>query len=372
MRVALDGLPLQVRSAGIAGYTEELVRALAALHPAPALTLFGLAAWPGAAAAPSLPSNVRWRRALLYPAIMGAPLMALPRLLPLGAALRDVDLFHATNYCVPRARVPLVITVHDLALLRFPALGTPALRQMVGRVQAGAAAARRVIADSEATARDLRELLGVPGAKLRVVYPGCAAHFQPLDAAAAGAVLARHGLAPGYIMHLGTREPRKNLPRLLRAYGRLGAAAPPLVLAGGAGWGVDELPALFDTLGLRSRVRLLGPVASADLPALYSGAALFAYPSLYEGFGLPVLEAMACGTPVVTADVASLPEVAGDAALLVDPHDDVALADAIGRVLRDPALHADLRARGLARARTFTWERCAAQTMAVYEEALGA
>ncbi|MGH7787018.1 MAG: glycosyltransferase family 4 protein, partial [Candidatus Binatia bacterium] len=214
-----------------------------------------------------------------------------------------------------------------------------------------------------------RELLAVPTAALRVVYPGCAEFFQPLDATAASAVLARLGLAPGYIMHLGTREPRKNLPRLVRAYARLGAAAPPLVLAGATGWGVDELPALLDGLGLRARVHLLGSVSTADLPALYSGAALFAYPSLYEGFGLPVLEAMACGTPVVSANVASLPEVAGDAALLVDPHDETALADAIGRVLREPALHADLRARGLARARTFTWQRCAAQTMAVYEEA---
>jgi len=378
VRIALDALPLQVRSAGIAVYTEGLVRALAAAQPELSITLFGLAASPGgrsAADTGAWPAAVRWQRSLLYPLIMGAPLMQLPRLLPLEAALRGADLFHATNYAAPHSRTtPLVITVHDLALLRFPALGTPALRRLVRRVGADAARARRVIADSESTARDLRELLGVAAASLRVVYPGCDARFfAPLDPAASARVLERHGVAPPYILHVGTLEPRKNLDRLVRAFAAARAAQRlphRLVLCGASGWGSAALESLLAAPELADVVRCTGAVSHDDLPALYAGAALFAYPSLYEGFGLPPLEAMACGTPVLTSRVASLPEVVGDAAVLVDPYDEAALAATIAQVLGDAELRAGLAARGRARARQFTWERCARETLTVYREAL--
>jgi glycosyltransferase involved in cell wall biosynthesis len=378
VRILLDALPLQVRSAGIAVYTESLVRELAAARPDAELILFGMAGplrvdagngpiapWPG---------NVRWQRSLLYPLIMGAPLMQLPRLLPLEMAHPSADVFHATNYTAPRTRrTPLVVTVHDLALARFPELGTPTLRRLVGRVRRTAAAARRVIADSESTARDLRELLSVAPEKIRVVYPGCPAHFRPLALEACAPVLRRHGVTPPYLLHVGTLEPRKNLVGLLRAYRRVAAAhadAPGLVLAGARGWGTDAVLHAIEELGLRERVTLTGAVPSSDLPALYGAAAAFVYPSLYEGFGFPVLEAMACATPVITADVASLPEVVGDAALRVDPRDDAALAAAITRVLTDQEIRESLRRAGPARARTFTWERCARETLAVYGEAL--
>ncbi len=367
MRVALDGLPLQVRSAGIGVYTRALAAALVARPDAPALQFFACAGLP-----PPSGTALPWRRSALYPLIMGAPLAGLPRLLPLEAALRDVDLFHATNYALPRSRrTPLVLTVHDLALLRHPEFGTPALRHLVGHVAATWREARRVIADSAATARDLRELLGVPAEVLRIVYPGVAAHFRPLDAATRAPVLARLGLDAPYVLHVGTLEPRKNLARLVRAYAHATdrrAAAPALVLAGGPGWGDGDPAAAITAAGCAARVHRLGGVADADLPALYGGALLLAYPSLSEGGGLPLLEAMACGTPVLTSDVASLPEVAGDAALLVDPHDEAALAAALTRLLDDTALRADLAARGPARAARFTWEACAAATAAVYAE----
>lgn len=374
MRIALDALPLQVRSAGIAVYVESLARALAAAHPDIELTLFGIAGWGRRAAPPTpWPANVRWLRSPLYPPIMGAPLLQMPRFLPLEAAVRCADLFHATNYTAPRTRrTPLVLTVHDLALLRFPELGTRALQHLVGRARETTAAARFVIADSGSTARDLRELLAVPAEKIRVVYPGCAPHFRPQAEADCAAALRRYDITRPYILHVGTLEPRKNLVRLLHAYRRIAppADAPLLVLAGENGWGAGAVRAAVAELGLGDRVRLTGAVAAADLPALYSAAAAFAYPSLYEGFGLPALEAMACGAPVVTSDVASLPELVGDAALRVDPRDEAALAGALARVLADAGLRESLRARGPARARTFTWERCAYETMEVYEEAL--
>jgi glycosyltransferase involved in cell wall biosynthesis len=368
MRVALDGLPLQVRSAGIAVYTRELIGALAALPDAPQLQLFTCAGLPAPGA-----SAARARRSTLYPLIMGAPLHGLPRLFSLAAALGEIDLFHATNYSVPRTNLPLVLTVHDLALLRHPELGTPALRRMVGRVADAWPTARRVIADSAATAHDLHELLGVPLARVRIVYPGCTAQFRAARDAADAAVLARYQLAEPYVLHVGTFEPRKNLVRLVYAYARATAERrdpPLLVLVGGAGWGDGDPSAAIAATDCAARVRRLHTVPTEDLPALYRGAQLFAYPSLYEGFGLPVLEALACGAPVVTSTASSLPEVAGDAALLVDPRDEAALADALSRLLDDDGLRRELAARGPARAAPFTWTRCAAETLAVYREAL--
>ncbi|MGD9765074.1 MAG: glycosyltransferase family 4 protein [Candidatus Binatia bacterium] len=376
-RIVLDGLPLQVQSAGIAVYTGALVRALAAQHPEVEFGLFGLR-WPlarddSAAASASFPPNVRWLPSLVYPLVAGAPIMRMPRLLSAEAALGPAALYHATNYAAPRTRrTPLVVTVHDLALLRFPELGTPGLRQLIARVPRTVHAAQRVIADSHATAQDLRELLGVPAQRIRVVHLGCDERFQPVpDSPARQAVLARYGIAPPYLLHVGTIEPRKNLPLLVRACARLRdqrGAPLRLVLVGHRGWGYDALQRALAAEGARVRVDILGRIAAADLPAVYSAAELLAYPSLYEGFGLPVLEAMACGTPVVTSAAGSLAEIAGDAARYVDPRDPDALAAVLAEVLGDTAQRRILSERGRARAARFSWERCARETFAVYEE----
>lgn len=382
-RIALDGLPLQVRSAGIAAYTRALVGAMARLRPQARFVLLGLSelartalrAVPPDAAAAVLPANVAWCRSLLYPAITGFPL-PMPRWLPLRAAIGAVDLFHATNYVTPRAPgVPMVVTVHDLTLLRHPELGTPALRRLVERTAGSVREATRVIADSEATRRDLVELLGASPAAVHVVPLGCDARFSPGDVAAARrAVATELRIDAPFVLHVGTIEPRKNLPALLSAFARARRTRglrQLLVLAGAPGWGVEPVRARIEAEGLADVVRLTGPVTDAQLLMLYRAADLFTFPSLYEGFGLPVLEAMACGTPVVTADVAALPEVAGDAALIVDPRNEAVLAEAIDRGLHDVDLRARLQAAGLARAARFTWERCAAATLAVYDETLG-
>ncbi len=377
-RVALDALPLQVRSAGVATYTRELVRALATLQPAVEFVLFGLP--PPFGAAPDLrgwPANVRLQRAWTYPFVVGEPGGGrIPRLLPLEHALAGVDCFHATAYAAPRARrVPVVLTVHDLALLRAPALGTPALRRTVRGVAAAAQRAARVIADSAHTRDALVADCGLAPERIAVVALGVDAAFRPLapDAARA-AVAARLGLTAPYLLHVGTLEPRKNLPALVRAWNTLRrqrAAAPQLVLAGAPGWGAAAVEEAIAACGAADDVRLTGRVADDLLPALYAGAEAVVVPSLEEGFGLPVVEAMACGTPVVATRAGALPEVAGDAALLVEPGDEAALAAALVRVSDDELLRAQLRAAGLARAAAFTWEACARATWRVYEEAVG-
>jgi glycosyltransferase involved in cell wall biosynthesis len=381
-RIALDGLPLQVRSAGIATYTDALVRAMARQRPDAEFVLFGLtslarfllrAVPPGQAGLP-FPPNVGWARTTLYPLVTGYPL-PLPRVVSLGAVTGAVDVFHATNYVLPRApKVPLVVTVHDLTLLRYPELGTEALRRLVERTRHSVREARCVIADSEATRRDVIELLGAADEKVRAIPLACDADFAPGDVEAARARVAeRFAIDRPYVLHVGTIEPRKNLERLVTAFGRARSAhrlPHLLVLAGAPGWGTKPVRLRVGQEGLEEVVRFTGPVSRQDLLALYQAADLFAYPSLYEGFGLPALEAMACGTPVLTSDVASLPEVVGDAALTVDPHDDEALAAAIARGVSDGSLRDRLRVAGPARARLFTWERCATETLRVYDDAV--
>jgi glycosyltransferase involved in cell wall biosynthesis len=187
------------------------------------------------------------------------------------------------------------------------------------------------------------------------------------------ATLARHGLAPGYVLFVGTFEPRKNVPTLLRAYAGLRRRAPdspPLALAGLRGWLFEETMALARDLDLSPYLRIFEDFPSGDLPEMYAGAGVFVLPSHYEGFGLPVLEAMGCETPVIIADRSSLPEVAGEAALKVDPDDAEALANALYRALSDSDLRADLVRRGREQVQVFTWEKTARETLALYEQVL--
>lgn len=232
--------------------------------------------------------------------------------------------------------------------------------------------ASRVIADSVATRQDLIKRLGLAPGKIVVVPLGVDhARFQPsVPAEAAQNVETMLGIRPPYILSLGTVEPRKNLRTLLQAYAKLETNAPPLVIAGAKGWGDTKLPDLVQSLGIGDRVKVLGYVPEETLPDLFSATQLFVYPSLYEGFGLPVLEAMACGAPVITSNVSSLPEVAGDAALLVDPESTDQLAGAIQRLIDDSGLRSELAQKGLARSASFTWEETARGTARVYTSVL--
>jgi len=260
-----------------------------------------------------------------------------------------------------------VVTIHDLGYLRFPEAHPPRRRLELHLSTAwNARVAARVIAVSQATKDDLVRHYRVAPDKIAVVHHGVEERFRPTPDPAAPA---RYGLPSRYLLYLGTLQPRKNLERLVQAYGRLPGDAPPLVLAGAKGWYFQRIAAAIAALGLENRVLLPGYVADADVPALLTGATALLYPSLYEGFGLPALEALACGTPVLAANTSSLPEVVGAAGLLVDPLDVGAIAAAMQRLLADEALRAALSQQGRERAKGFSWDRCARETLAVLEGA---
>src|SRR5262245_55104668 len=270
-----------------------------------------------------------------------------------AASRERVDALHV-QYTAPLGyRGPLVVTVHDLGFLHvpesFPLVLRVALRVLVPRSMARAS---RIITDSEFACRDIVARYPIRLEKVAVIPLGVDARFRPSDDTLR--VLGRYGLRPGFLFSLGRLNRRKNLERLLQAYARLrtcGVSEAPLVIGGKPDYGVDEVLRRAELSGKASGVRFAGLIPEQDLPAFYSSAACFVYPSLFKGFGLPVLEAMACGTPVVSSNRAALPELVGDAALSVDPESVEALAEAMTRILSDRDLAADLRRRGLERSR---------------------
>jgi glycosyltransferase involved in cell wall biosynthesis len=287
------------------------------------------------------------------------------------------DVFHSAVHVLPeRLPCPSVVTIHDLAFMVYPQFYRPA-RRLYQRIftARGARAATQVIAVSESTKRDVVARLGVAAEKVHVVYPALDARFQPIaDPARLAAFRHEQGLPERFLLYLGTLEPRKNLAALLEAYALLRASddtTPPLVLAGAKGWYYQDLFDRVRTLGLERSITFAGYVRDEDQPLWYAAAKLFVYPSLYEGFGLPVAEALACGAPVVTSNVSSLPEAAGDDALLADPHQPAALAHAMQSVLLSDEMRRRMAARGPAWASRFTVDRMAAGCEAVYAAAAG-
>jgi len=286
-----------------------------------------------------------------------------------AALLGELDLVHATSAAVPPVRGrPLVATVHDVAFHHFPEAYPASGRRFHERATSIAVReAARVLVPSPATARDLADLYGLEPARVTVTPLGMEPPPDPLDRAPARRLLDRLGVPGPFLLAVGTLEPRKNLARLLAAFAEAAAELPEhhLVVVGPAGWG-KALPAGGRSSGPPARVVLAGPVDDATLRGLYGAADGLAYPSLYEGFGLPVLEAMGHGTPVLTSDRSSLPELAGDAALLVDPVDVSAIAKGLVELVSDRELRERLRAAGPRRAAAFTWPVTAAATWAAY------
>jgi glycosyltransferase involved in cell wall biosynthesis len=356
---------------GIGTYVRELAPALLRADPAVELRLFHASfggaepaeAWARELPREEIPATIR----TLYPRwdLLGRP--------PLPGRLGSTDVVHATNHAaVPPARPGqrLVVTVHDLAFEHFPQLFPTSWRWLYrAGVRAAVRRADAIITPSRSTAEDLVSRTAAKPDRIHVVPLAAALDLGDADV---GATLARLKVPGPYVLFVGTLEPRKNLVRLVRAYRRVAASGLPhaLVLAGGMGWHGSELLRELALAGA-GEIVLTGELSRAELDALYRGATCFAYPSLYEGFGLPVLEAMARGIPVVTSAGSSLPEVTGDDAVAVDPRSVADIADAIRRVLSDSALAADLAARGHRRASTFSWEETARRTLQVYEKSGG-
>ncbi len=285
------------------------------------------------------------------------------------------DLCHFTNFLGPYlTRAPYVVTFHDMTLELLPECHTWKKRFLTRALSPEIAkGARLIITPSQSAKRDLSRILGIPEEKIRAIPHAPDSHFHPrCDSDSLRRIEKRYGIERPYLLYVGTLEPRKNLVRAVTAFARLSSRYKEhsFYLAGELGWRSNELLSTLNTLENGERIVRLGYVAEEDLAALYSNAELFVYPSLYEGFGFPVVEAMACGAPVLTSNTSSLAEIADGAALLVDPRDTEAIAEAMDRVMGDPSERERLRVAGLGRARSFSWERSTRETLQVYEEAL--
>ncbi len=268
---------------------------------------------------------------------------------------------------------PVVQTVHDLCFMRRPEW-FPAAKSLYYRLFISGTAPRAdlVLADSQATAEDVRQLLGVPESRIRVVPLGVSPRFSPADTAVKAVVRTKYGLPEKFFLFVGTVEPRKNLPRVVQAWDRAtGPGFPALVIAGRDGWKTMPTKDAFREARYSSGIIRLRHVEEGDLPALMSAATVFVWPSLMEGFGLPVLEAMACGTPVITSSTSSMPEVAGKAALCVNPESVGEIAEAMTGLVEDEQLRENLSMAGRARAAQFTWANTAKMTAAAYREVCG-
>lgn len=354
---------------GIARYSVELVRAMAQMTPRPDITLLA-AGDPGPLAEVGFPV-VRLPGCRLLPGLMTVGQAALA----LAARRHRLDLLHDLTGVSPLlfahlGGVPTISTIQDVFALSYPGyssrLDALIYRHWLPRM---APALSGVLTGSEQSRSDIQHCLGVAPERVRTIPLGVRSLFRPLPIEEVRARLReRFGIRSPYVLYVGALTRRKNIERSLEAFARLAPDFPELrlVLTGARSWQQSPIAETVARLRLADRVQLTGPVADADLPVLYSGARLFTFPSLYEGFGLPVLEAMACGTPVVTSNVSSLPEVAGDAAATVDPLDVSALEAAMRRILTDDAWAEQLRRAGLQQVSKFSWETTARATLNFY------
>ncbi len=379
MIVGIDYTAAAWQGAGIGRYTRELIRA--------AITMGGPFRYVLFYAAGGLPCDSAYRADMqelcaTYAHVRAVPIPLSPRLLtivwqrlrlPLYVEffIGPIDVLHAPDFVLPPTmHAKTILTVHDLTFLKHPECFEASLQRYLSHiVPTSLRRANLVLADSQTTQQDLRDMLQVSLERSIVVYPGVADRFRPLPTNHTAQVRERLGLPPRFLLFVGTLEPRKNLVRLLEAfhegivYHAHAYQDIHLVVVGRKGWLYEPIFATVERLNLTSRVLFLDFVADSDLPALYNAAEVFVYPSLYEGFGLPVVEAMACGTPVVTSNVASLPEVTGNAAIVVDPYDTQALVDGIMQALTQ---RTRLQAAGLAQSQRFVWEQSARVLLACY------
>ncbi len=394
MRFGIDITPLSAGKGGVQNYTRALVQGLLGLDRRNEYRLFhnGPASPFRLATASSHPGVeiLTWRGKLAHLTATARQLPKSPaaaailaKALPMRSSrilkdqlLAGLDLFHSSDvFLWDNAPAANLITVFDLTTILFPEFHT----ELNVRIHARKIAFVKkpgvdVVAISQCTKNDLVKHCGISPERIRVIYPGCDPRlFRPLPEEDVLPVLSAHGLERGYILAVGTIEPRKNLVGLISAFeilARLGSRSERLVLVGAKGWLSRETFARIASSPLRGRIKWLDHVPESDLPQLYNGAALLAYPSFYEGFGLPIVEAMACGVPVVAADRSSAPELVQDTGLLVDPCDPEEMARAMQSLLADRARRREIAEKGMARARFFSWERMVREILEAYREAV--
>jgi glycosyltransferase involved in cell wall biosynthesis len=368
MRIGIDARLIFYQTAGIGQYILRLTEALAEIDPNDEFLLFQ-----------SRKDHSRvvtagnfQRRILWTPSHHRFETTAMSaELFP-----HNLDVLHSPDFIPPsHTRYPSVITVHDLAFLLYPGFLTPQSARYYGQVDGAARRAHHIIAVSRSTKRDVIRLLGVPDDKVTVIYEAAHPIFRQLDHAEARRhVAAKYGITDDFVLFVSTIEPRKNLSTLLKAFRRMLDVyhmQVTLAVAGQWGWLTEQVNETVTDLRLGDCVRFLGAVPQEELLYLYNAAQVFALPSLYEGFGLPPLEAMACGTPIVVSNTSSLPEVVGDAGQLVDPNDVEAWSVALWRVLSDGEMRQEMCEKGLRRAASFSWQRAARETLSVYHKVAG-
>lgn len=369
IRIGLDATPLLGQRSGVGNYTSRLLGGLLATVPEAEYLLYSNKVLEPLepALAGAIPIYSRWSlKRVLW----------MQLLLPQIIRQTEPDLCHFPNSMAPLSSSrPFVLTIHDASLFVYgqyhPTARILSMRFLLPLLAQRAAA---VITVSHHARQALVDVLDLDPRKVHVVHEAAPRDFHPVtDPLVLADLRRRYELPEEFLLHVGTLEPRKNLLRLVRALARLreDGFSHKLVLVGSAGWQMDDFDREIEHHSLQHDVQRIGYVPTEDLPGIYSLARLFVFPSLYEGFGLPPLEAMACGTPVLSSNRAALPEVLGDAALLFDPEDDEALFDSLVRLLSDPHLLDELSWRGLRRAQSFSWERAARETLAIYSQVSG-
>ena len=364
-RILFDGTCISSLNSGVGNYAMSLLQSLQSYQ---AEAEFHVLVRPG----------IQTRGSHLNAKVIGRNENRLRKLAPwdfcgLG---RQFSLLHEPNYVPQRFAGPVVVTIHDLTTFMFPRFH-PVLRVCWARsFRRRMLAADHILTVSQHSKQDIVDYFHVPEEKITVTYLGCPSIDNSEDAPEqADLVLSRFSIRAPFILNVGTLEPRKNINRLLEAFALFGKSSAgrefKLVLAGGAGWALNDLQQRIASCGVTEKVVVTGYVSKSDLSILYRRALAFVYPSLYEGFGLPPLEAMAHGTPVIVSNTSSLPEVVGDAGIMVDPWSTESIAAALNLVSQSDRLRQEMRLKGLSRAAQFSWDRCAAQTMAVYRNLMG-